>query len=248
MRKHLLTILFCCLAFGAWADNNEDLWQQANHLYTQQHYDSAAQLYEQLAKNGHTNAELYYNLGNTYYKLNDISHAVLNYERSLRIDPNYQLAEDNLALTQSRIANRIQPIKEIFFLRWWNNITQGCNATIWSIIALIIFIATIALYSLRRLGKLNEHFPTQAFWALNTVWVICLGIAVVASNNKANHKRAVVMIDDTPFMQEPQGTNAQSYLPEGTTIKLSTEEKGWTEVTLPDGRKGWVANDMIEKI
>lgn len=226
---------------------NEDIWSKANKLYNQQQYDSAANLYEQLVTDGYSSAELYYNLGNTYYRLNNISKAVLNYERCLRIAPDNKTAQDNLTLTESRIANRIQPIKEIFFIRWWHNITTGSNATALAISAIVLFLLVLALYTARRLNKLNIKYTSQLLGTLNIVCLTVIILAFVAANNQANHNKAVIMIADTPFMQQPNG-KAQSYLPEGTSLKIEDNNKEWTEVTLPDGRKGWVSSDMIEKI
>lgn len=239
----LLSIVVC----NIFASDNL-LWQKANNLYTQQSYDSAAVLYEQLLTVGHNNAIVYYNLGNTYYRLNKIGNAVLNYERCLKLEPNNKQAQENLALTQSRISNRIQPINEIFFLKWWHSLTQGANATTWAIAAALLFLVTIILYSLRRLDKLSSKFPSQALWALNVLWVTVLIFAFISAYEQANHTKAVIMLGDTPFFKQPGGGNAESYLPEGTTINIGAIEKQWIETTLPDGRRGWVAMDNIEKI
>src|ERR1700744_3575460 len=102
--KQIFLILFAFLLPGALhslaAGDSNMLWQKANELYQQKQYDSAAQCLEQIAALKPQNEIVYYNLGNTYYKLNKIAPAVLNYERALRINPDYKEAKDNLLLAQ----------------------------------------------------------------------------------------------------------------------------------------------------
>src|SRR5947199_7094884 len=106
-----ITASLHCLAAG---DQNT-LWQKGNAAYQLKQYDSALYYYEQLAAQKPRNAEIYYNIGNTYYRLNRIGHAVLNYQRALKIDPGYKEAKDNLLLAQGRISNNIHDAGNIFF-------------------------------------------------------------------------------------------------------------------------------------
>src|SRR4051812_17230234 len=110
----LLFVSLCSIA----ADNGLQ-WKRGVAFYEQKEYDSAVYYFEQLAAMKPKDAVVYYNLGNTYYRLNRIAPAVLNYERALKVDPGYKDAKDNLALTQNRIPNRIAEAEDIFFVKWW---------------------------------------------------------------------------------------------------------------------------------
>src|SRR5579875_3894304 len=124
----ILTILCTDLKSFA-ADTYNNLWQKGNNYYQQKQYDSASYYYEQIAVRQPQNADVYYNLGNTYYKLNNIGLAVLNYRRALRINPDFKEAKDNLFLTESRINNRIPYSGDIFFIKWWKSLTRETRAT-----------------------------------------------------------------------------------------------------------------------
>src|SRR4051812_28063954 len=84
------------------AVNTTVQWQKAASFYAAKQYDSAAIYFEQVAAMKPRNADLYYNLGNSYYKLNKVALSILNYQRALRITPDHKLAQDNLALAQGR--------------------------------------------------------------------------------------------------------------------------------------------------
>ena len=150
MKSYLLTaiVLFTCMQSEA-ADSLSSAWQKANQFFQQKQYDSAILYYESLADRNISNPELYYNLGNAYYKANKIGPAVLNYERALQINPDYTEARDNLTLTQSRIANRIQEPQDIFFVAWWKSMTKQSLAGSWSIISLALFLLTLLIVVLR---------------------------------------------------------------------------------------------------
>src|SRR5690606_26240313 len=99
-----LTLIAMLLHISVFASGNyNDWWQKGNQYYEQKNYDSAAYYYNRIATLQPNDAEVYYNLVNTYYRLNLVGKAVLNYERALKYAPNHQLAADNLYLTQSRI-------------------------------------------------------------------------------------------------------------------------------------------------
>lgn len=242
----ILIFVFCSTACFAAADVNP-VWQKANSFYQQKQYDSAIYYYQQLAAPRPTNAPLYYNLGNAYYRSNKIGPAVLSFERALHIDPNFTAASDNLTLTQSRIANKITPIPEIFFVRWWKNITSAAHANTTAIISLFLFIALIGILLLNRFRK-PQWLRGQMIGGLALIWLCSLIIAAESAVNAHSRDIAVVMQSDAPLMTSNQQTKTQSLIPEGTTVKIISVKSSWIEVTLPDGRTGWLVETALERI
>ena len=118
-----ISALFLLMTSHSFAADNNMYWKKATSFYLQKQYDSAANYFELIAASKPQNAELYYNLGNVYYRMNRIAPAVLNYERALRINPSYTEAQDNLAITHARINNHTLPADDIFFVEWWKSIT-----------------------------------------------------------------------------------------------------------------------------
>jgi len=250
MRKGSIIVIFIllatlrCLA----AEPYNVLWQRGDQFYQQKEYDSAAYYFEQIAAQKPWNAEVYYNLGNTYYRLNRMGPAILNYERALRINPEYKEAKDNLVLAKSRVSNRIQNNNEIFFVQWWHFLTEGTKATMWTILSLIAFLSVLGFSLVKRLRKGLSSIPPQLIGVLIVVWSVLLTLSFAASNNKVTSERAVVMDNDTPLMNNQHQGKPQILVPEGTTVELKGENNGWTEVQLPDGRTGWIQTSSIVKI
>lgn len=245
--KHL--VIWIALAFFAQTSARaavNDTWQKANGFYGQKNYDSAAFYYEQLAAQQPSDAILYYNLGNTYYRLNRVSSAVLNYERALFFEPGLREAKENLALAQSRIPNRIQQADNIFFVNWWNTLTSGSKANGWAIAALFLFLILVAALVTKRSGKLV--LPIQTYYIAACIWLVSGFIAYRAAQHAAHSNAAVVMANNMPFMVAPGQVKSQSLIPEGTTVTIESEKGVQTEVSLPDGRRGWMQTDGLERV
>jgi hypothetical protein len=250
MKKQLsITVLILlCSAYCMAAGNVAEQWKRGNLCYLEKRYDSAAWYYEQLAAAKPRNAELYYNLGNSYYRLNKIPQSVLNYERSLAIDPNNMNASDNLAIAQARISNHIQAVGDIFFIKWWHSLTQPQRATGWSVAALLTFLLIIALLWVRRFVKNGSAVPVQLPGILTFVCICLLVLAGVSADNSTSTSGAVVMENDAPLMNNQQKGKPLALIPEGTTVKILSENGMWVEVTLPDGRNGWLMQNEISRI
>jgi tetratricopeptide (TPR) repeat protein len=247
--KNLLLIpaILCASALQCIAvpDYNNE-WLKGTVFYDQKLYDSAAWYFEQIAALKPNNAEIYYNLGNTYYRLNKIAPAVLNYERALKVSPGYTLARENLALAQGRISNAIPNTGDIFFINWWQSITRADKAGMWAISALVCFIAIMALLALKRF-KRNINFPVQVTGILAFVFLCFLALAF-ASSAIAQQHTAVVMQEDTPLMNGGLKGKPLLLVPEGTTVKIKNKNGDWIEVALPNGRTGWIQENLVDKI
>lgn len=228
------------------ATGTGEYWAAGNRCYQEKKYDSAAYYYEKLAAGKPANTEVYYNLGNTYYRLNNIGHAVLNYERAIATDPSNKTAQDNLLLTQSRIKNRIAETKDIFFIKWWNGLTNHSFANTWAVLSALIFISIIGIRAAKRMGKLHS-VPGQVNIVLIIAFVLLLTLSFFSANNY-DKNIAVVMDNETPFMPAPKAGQSKTIIPEGTTVKIRTEETNWVQAELPDGRTGWIRKSAIEKI
>lgn len=249
MSKQLTLFIFSFLSLQFTFANgvNEDMWQKANDFFTNSIYDSAAYYYHNIAEEKGS-SEVYYNLGNTYYKLNDIGKSILYYERALKYNPTDKRILDNLYLANGRINNRIQGVPQIFFVRWWNNITRSTNSNIYALVAGLLFLIIIGYHILRRVEYIKFNFPIQASIAGIVLTLLFLTLSIVSGERMVNSNTAIVMKEGSSFMKQPKFGNSQSLIPAGTKVQVSKEQKSWMEVALPDGRIGWLQKMDVEKI
>ena len=251
MRKIFLTatILLFSAAYIFAAGNTAALWQKGNELYKQKQYDSAAAYYEQIAAGKPRNALVYYNLGNAYYRQNKVGPAILNYQRALNADPTYKDAKDNLLLAEGRMSNHMQVVEDVFFVTWWNDLTAAARQKFWAIAALLVFIAMVGVMLANRLRPQGRKpLPPQVAGVLGFVWVCLMLLAAVSTQNSRESSYAVVMQNDAPLMNAEQKGKPLSLIPEGTTVRVKGSKGEYVEVSLPDGRVGWLQQSLINKI
>ncbi|MES2703563.1 MAG: tetratricopeptide repeat protein [Bacteroidota bacterium] len=223
-------------------------WRAGVAAYEQKSYDSAAYYFEQIAAAKPGNPELYFNLGNVYYRLNRIAPAVLNYERALKVNPGYREAKDNLTLARNRISNHIAPAEDIFFISWWKSMTRADRAGTWAVLTLVIFCLIIVSMLARRFSRLGRSIPVQVPGVLGFVCLCFFVLAFISATNSYQHNTAVVMENDTPLLNNAQKGKQLALIPEGTTVKILNIDGPWMEVSLPDGRSGWVQQQSLSLI
>jgi tetratricopeptide (TPR) repeat protein len=247
--RTLILILLISLSSSLFAkEDMNTYWQQANKAYEQKDYANAITKYQKIADTKPNNAVVYFNLGNTYYKLNNISQAILNYERAVAINPDYTEAEDNLIIAQSRIPNRLAQAQDIFFIRWWKAITASTHSALWAVLAVLLFLTLIGINIVKKLRLASFTIQRQFFAAGWSALAVMLVFAFTSANRASHNNKAVVTQNDSPFYTSPQQTKPSLYVPEGTTVVLDNEIQGWVSVTLPDGREGWIRTNTLTKI
>ena len=224
---------------------------EADSTYAQEHYQKAAQQYEQLLKKG-VSAELYYNLGNCYYRMDNITLAVLNYERALLLSPGDKDIRFNLQMARSKTIDKIVPESEMFFVTWYRSLVNLMSVDAWARMALISLVAAIILALaylfanpvwLRKLGFFGGLFFVIIFlmsnlfaWQQKKAFVYRSGAIIM---------RSAVNVKSTP---SKNGTDL-FILHEGTKVNITDATmRGWKKIRVADGKEGWLETKEIEII
>ena len=119
--KKITLLLFLCISLNTIAEH--PLFTQGNTAYANDSIAQAITIYDSILASGKESSELYYNLGNCYYKDKDWANAIWYYEKSLQLKANIQ-AKENIALTKLKIIDRIEALPQLFYKRWWINIQE----------------------------------------------------------------------------------------------------------------------------
>ncbi len=253
MKKILLITysLLMMFVFQSRAENNI-MYDKANQLYHNKNYDSAAQLYQQMLNDGYCHADLYYNAGNAYYRLNKIGLAIWSYEKALQLQDtkNYN---DNLALAKKRIKEPIEKVNDIFFIRWWESMYGFFTANVWAVLALVFFLLSFLQLFIKKV-KPQIRFSPAITNILFAVSGYCLLMMMVNSYNQAYHYKAIIIEPKTLFLASSK--KEPVFLSEGVEVKVidrnisSTPTGGlnYIMVKLPDGRIGRINHNSIKKL
>ena len=241
----LLVVVFRSLA----ADSIADAWQKGTEHYRQKKYDSAAVYFNRVATARPHSTDVFYNLGNTYYRMDKIGLAILNYERALHADPDNKNAKANLLVAQNHMSNHVQEADTIFLVTWWDVLISASLQTTWALLSLLLSVAAVAVMWVRKKAtKTGAGKVSPLLVALGVIWFCTTVLAIASAAGSAGDNAAVVMQEDAPLMQEAHAGKAVSLIPEGTLVRIKGSKESYIEVTLPDGRTGWMKQELVNKI
>lgn len=223
----------------------------ADSLYAAENYQQAAQQYEQLLKKG-VSSDLYYNLGNCYYRMDDITHAVLNYERALLLSPGDKDIRLNLQIARSKTIDKIVPESEMFFVTWYRSLVNLMSVDGWARMALValviaIILALAYLFSdriwLRKVGFFGG-FILLAVFVLSNLFAYQQQKALI-------HRSGAIIIRSAVNVKSTPANNGTDLfiLHEGTKVTITDDSmKDWREIRVADGKEGWLPAKDIEVI
>ena len=134
---------FFCLIFlssGLYANDVEVLMQQGSEYFRSGEFDKAIEIYEELIEEGYEGTALYYNLGNTYFRIGKLGYSILNYERALRFSPSDEDVKHNLTFAYLSTSDRIQPLPEFFLFEWWESVLTSLTVNGWTYFSYSVFL------------------------------------------------------------------------------------------------------------
>lgn len=246
--KYLLVLcsLHTSLAF---ATTNEML-ENARNAYGNGDYIQAISIYETINKEGESD-NLYYNLGNAYYKNNQIGKAILNYERALRINPSFDDAIFNLQLANAKIQDKIDPIEKFFLTEWVKSLRLLLSSNTWAWISIIMF--SLALFS--ALGYAFSPYKwlrKTSFFMILFFFIFSSTTFIFAKQQKKHmelRSEAIVMEGSVTVKSSPDESGTELFIiHEGTKVSIKSSLNQWVEISLLDGNVGWVKKSQIEQI
>ncbi len=249
--KNNIFILFLCVFLPLATMAQDSLFTRANEHYINGEYEQAIEAYEKLADAGYAAPELFFNLGNAYYKSHKLAPAILNYERAHLLDPKNGDILYNLELARSLRVDRVETIPEVFFIRWFQGLTMLLSSNTWAMMALALFFTALLLlfvyiFSTRIALRKTSFWVSIAFFILS---VSAYTLSWAREKAITGNPEAIVMAPSLTAKSTPDESGNELFVVhEGLKVSVEDELDGWFEIKIPDGNKGWVRKEKIEKI
>ena len=245
----LLVLLFVS-AFLTAQDHRADLYQ-AEQSYSATKYDTAAVIYQSIIDSGYQSPELYYNLANCYYKLQEIPSAILNYEKALKLSPNDENIIYNLNLCNTLIPDRIEKVPSLFFIRWYQGLYNYLPIDTWAYIGLGLF-GLFSLFILIYFLSGTMFLRKLGFW-LGVLFLMMSAFTFFLTTQKYSsfqkHDEAIIFTPSITVKSSPAKNSVDLFvIHEGTKVTILDRGGEWQKIKIQNGSIGWIESENMQVI
>lgn len=230
----------------------DSLWSKGVQAYTDGRWSECTESLKALESLGVVSPELYYNLGNAYFKSGDYPHAILYYERTLKISPSFEDARINLDFANSLIRDKIDAVPEFVLKSWARKVCYLMPSDFWALISIVLFAAALALFLVFRLGA-SRGLRRTGFYCSIVALILSassFGMAQWQRNSYLKADGAIVMKPVASVKSSPSRDSSKDLfvLHEGTKVTVLDTVGEWKNISLSDGRQGWIEESDMEMI
>ena len=244
----LLAILLVQPVFAIGPDS---LFYKANEEYNKEMYSDAVNDYLKIIDAGHESATLYYNLGNSYFKLDDIPSAILYFEKAKKLNPDDEDLDFNLNVAKTQVLDKIEPLPELFFKTWWRNMVNMFTSDTWTKTSLAFFIMFFVLLSFYLLSGFTP-IRKLSFYTGLIVFVLSVFTFILASQKftmEKNLKEAIVFAPTITVKSSPNQNSVDLFvIHEGSKVRVIDKVGEWYKIRIANGSIGWLPLETVKAI
>ncbi|MDD2436148.1 MAG: tetratricopeptide repeat protein [Massilibacteroides sp.] len=248
--KKIILFLFTFL-FSVSLMGQDNAIKEAETVYRKEDYSKAIELYNNILKTRGSSADIYYNLGNAYYKAGKTASAILNYERALLLNPGDPDIRFNLNIARQKTIDRIEPIGQFFLAKWFDTVQNIFSVDSWGtigIISFILFIGCLILFFFSKWLRLKKIGFYVGLFLLVLV-VLSNVFGVNQKHRLMSRTSAIVFTPTVTVKSSPDVSGTDLFvIHEGTKVVVRTTLGDWSEIELENGNVGWMPSKDIEKI
>ncbi len=254
--RKVVTVVTLLLSLGAsmniQAKDLDSLWTAGVQAYTDGKFSDASAAWTSIEESGQKSAKLYYNLGNAWFKQGNYPKAILNYERALRLDPSYSDARYNLEFTSNFVQDKIEPVPEFILKSVARKVCYVMGSNAWAVIFLVLLAAALVMGLLFLLGS-SVGKRRAGFYCgivLLLLFAGALSFSIWQKSDSVKTDTAIVMSPVSSVKSSPSSGSSKDLfvIHEGTKVTILDEVGSWRNISLADGRQGWIPASDIEII
>ncbi len=249
--KKVVFLLLIMVANSLFSQNVDSLFVAANELYKNGNFEEAIKKYKEIESQELISSELYYNLGNSYYKLNKVGPSIYYYEKALKVNPLNEDVKNNLVFAKRLAIDNIEALPQTVFQKLNTNYLQQLSYNQWAIVVVIFSILAAILFLLYYYSYSSSR--KRLFFITSMVCFFSLAICIFITYNQysfaKNNKEAIVFAEKTEVRNAPTLNSDEVFtLHEGTKVIVLDAVDNWKKIKLIDGKIGWIIASEIKEL
>ena len=252
--KRIFTVVFVIFSIAVSAqesDSYDVMFQNGLEAYRNQMYNDAMNSFSSIIESGFESGEVYYNMGNTAYKLNDYPAAILYYEKAKLLIPNDEDLQKNLKLLDARIIDKIDILPELFYVKWWHSFKSMLTPNQWSVASIGAFVLVLALALLFFFTR-TASIKKSCFWmgvVVFVFFVLSTSLSYHQYKQSTDHNYAIIFTPSVTAKSSPTEESIDVFVVhEGTKVEIADRIGEWNRVRLANGSIGWMKSEAMKVI
>lgn len=248
--KKLILLSFLLLSVAG-ISQTEGLFEEANSAYQQGDYEEAVSKYEEILDNGQTSAEVYYNLGNAYYKLNKVAQSIFYYEKALQLKPADEDIQNNIEFARNMTIDDIEEVEQTGISHWINGLISIFGFSTWAILGISFSVLFVILFLLYYFSH-RPLYKRILFGASMASIILCILSVIFSFQQRSyieNNQYAIIFSEEAEVRDEPNLRGESSFeLHEGTKARVLEDYQEWSRIELANGAQGWIKTNDLRKL
>lgn len=244
------SILFFANSFYCFAGAEQD-FETANKLYSAQKYDEAILIYESMITNHYFSDDVYYNLGNAYFKTNQLAAAILNYEKAIKLNPTHEDALFNLKIANNRTIDKVERLPAMFIGNAWQNLITSKTVSGWAYLSISLLFVALLLFVSYLLIQLIMVKKVGFYGGCFFIILSLFSWFMAAQHHSLlkNKTEAIVFSSVVNVVSEPNENAKKLFtIHEGIKVNLVENSSDWLKIKIPNGNVGWIKKEVLREI
>lgn len=233
------------------AQTPDDIFKLANEFYQKGAYENALNAYHQIENQQIESADLYYNLGNTYYKLNQVAPAIYYFEKALKLEPTNADFKNNLTIAKRMTIDKIDIIPKTFLQKLDENYIRKFSFETWALVAImssILFVLLFLSYYFAYHSGLKRLYFILSIFSVIAI-LLSYTFAYTGFDYEKNHQPAIIFSQTVSIKNAPTINSTDVFeLHEGTKVVILEQVDNWLKIKLADGKIGWIAKTDLKAL
>ncbi|MGB0880354.1 MAG: tetratricopeptide repeat protein [Polaribacter sp.] len=245
------TFILLFITNAVFSQTADSLFVMANNFYKEGNIEQAIETYRKIESQNLVSSELYYNLGNCYYKLNKVGSSIYNYEKALQIDPLHKDVQNNLVFAKRLALDNIEEVPKSFLQKFNKNYLQKLSYNEWAVVVVFFSFLGSILFLLFYFSDIPAK--KRLYFVTSIVSFLLLIVSIFITYNQHNISKntieAIIFAEKTEIKNAPTLNSEDIFtLHEGAKVFVLDAVDNWKKIKLADGKIGWILTDNLKEL